>query len=318
MRRGAPAPMLRIAPGPVPACGRVALGQGGAQIVPTAAPDGFAWAEGSGAHVVAGAPSPAEQVAVVNHGQLAVSVAQEVARSYRLPRPTQVHDRRPPGLVRVVGADGANACLLVREADWSAVVLPSLGDIATGAASGQVSIRADGLSVAAITSEGVVVHDLAAAGAIVETHAGAFGGVCFTHDGAIAVGVGAAVGTPGAAEEEGSPVVQLAGASAAPRVLARHADGTLSVWSTEDWTRLATFPSPVVGPANIAISPDGDRVGLGTPWAQPALAAVHRASDGALLRYLEEVRSVAFGPGADQLLIGGQWGIAWLDMPVSA
>lgn len=310
--------MLRVVPGPVPSCGRVAVGQGGAQVVAAPAPDGLTIAEAAELHIVAGAPNPAEQVVVVNRGLLAVSVAQGVARSYRLPRPAQVHDRRPPGLLRIAGADAANACLLCREADWSAVVLPSLGDIATGPSIGQVAIRADGLEVAAITGAGVAVHDLAAEGAVRATHEGAYGGIAYTANGQIAVGAGAAVGPPGTAPAAGSPVVQLAAAAGAPRVLARHADGTMSVWSTEGWTRLAELSTPVQGPANVAMSADGTLAALGAPWAEPAAAAVHRVSDGALIRYLAGVRSIAFGPEPDQLLIGGDWGIAWLDRPAEA
>ena len=48
----------------------------------------------------------------------------------RAPRMHVIHDRRPPGLDRVVGAPGANAGLLHGADGWRAVVLPSLGDIA--------------------------------------------------------------------------------------------------------------------------------------------------------------------------------------------
>ena len=313
MRRGAPSPMLRVGPAAVPACGRVAVTSRGLEIEPIAAPAGATLAAPTLRRLVYGAPFPADQAVIVARGTLAVTLASSVARSVRLPKLEVAFDRRPPGLTRVAGAALANAAALVRDDGWSAVVLPSLGNIGEGdGGGGQVSLRHDGLMAAAAHGDRVTVHDLAAEGATVATHEGAYSAVAFDADGELVVGVGAGVRRVGGAQVEGSPVVQIATAAAAPRALARHADGTLSLWDVPSGAKLSTWSSPVQGPAHIGLSASGEFASIGTPWAEPPAAALHVADGGAIELYVEGAKSIGPSPVDDGILITGAWGMAWI------
>ena len=113
----------------------------------------------------------------------------------------------------------------------------------------------------------------------------------------------------------GSPIVALASAARAPRALARHADGSCSLWSLDDGGRLGVWPGPLAGPCAIGLSEDGTLGALGTPFATPAAACVVRAEDGALVHHLAEARAIAVAPGGDAVLVGGEWGTALLATP---
>ncbi len=313
MRRGTPSPMLRVSPVAVPLCGRVGQTSRGLEIELIAPPAGCSIAPSSPRRLVYGAPFPADQAVIVARGTLAVTLAGGVARSVRLPKLEVAFDRRPPGLVRVAGAALANAAALIREADWSAVVLPSLGDIGEGAGDGgQVALRSDGLMAAACRADAVTVHDLAAKGAVVASHEGSYGAVAFDVDGELVVGVGGGLGRIGDAPVEGSPVVQVASAAAAPRAIARHADGTLSVWDCATGARLSSWTSPVQGPADIGLCANGEVASVSSPWADHASAALHRTDDGAIVLFVEGAKTIQTSPTDDGILIGGAWGMAWI------
>ncbi len=306
MRRSSPPPSLRVATFTIPAIGRVAPGSGGLGIGALPVPDGLDPLPGVDLRLVRGAPFPAEHLVVVNGGALTVSLAGGVARSLRLPDVVQAFDRRPPGLVGLVGAPLANACCLIREDGWSAVVLPSLGDIGSGSSSGSVALRADGLRVAAIGADGITEHDLASGGATVATHPGAFRAVAFDHEGALLCSLGAAIGAPDAAAVEGSPVVAIAAAAEAPVAVTAHEDGSYCAWNTETLKRMGTFTSPVGAAARLAISSDGGRIGL----SGIDRVALHYLPDGRLGYLIENAVALVPDPRGEGFVIGGVWGTA--------
>ncbi|MBI2683985.1 MAG: hypothetical protein HYX33_01110 [Actinobacteria bacterium] len=292
----------------VPTRGRVDVGgPRGLEIVPTS--DGPSASATDAIRLMASAPFPATHAVVVASGALAVTLSGSVARSFRLPQVVQAFDRRPPGIASLVGAAEANSCVLVRDDDWAAVVLPSLGDIGTGAATGPVAIRADGLRVAAVTASGVNEHDLARQGQVTAAHPGEFGAVSFAPDGGILVAAGGAVGPPGLARDDGPPIVELT--SRGTRALARHDDGTLSVWEGPNWTRVATWTTHVPTPSGIGLSADGAIASVGSAATDGALVALHATDDGRVLRSIQNATSLAIAPDGC-LLVAGPWGVAWL------
>jgi hypothetical protein len=234
-----------------------------------------------------------------------------VAVTLRVPQMTVVHDRRPPGLDHVMGASGANAGLLLGADGWRAVVLPSLGDVAAGLGPGPVAVRADGRRIAAAVDGGVEEWDLGAPDPVAR-HEGRPGALCDAADGALVAAAGSAVVAPGGDPAPGSPVVSLSSAAAAPRVVALHEDGVVSVWEPGAPEPLAAWPSPLPGSGPPALSSDGALVALGTAAGEAPAACLLRAEDGALVRRVEGARAIAFSPAADGLVVGGDWGCAWL------
>ena len=157
-------------------------------------------------------------------------MASGIAFTLAIPHMTVVHDRRPPGLDRAVGAPGANAGLLHGSDGWRAVVLPSLGDVAQGLGAGPVAIRADGRRIAAAVDGGVEEWDLGSPDPVAR-HEGHPAALCYAADGALVAAAGAAVVAPGGAPAPGSPIASLSAAAAAERLVAGHEDGTVSVWA---------------------------------------------------------------------------------------
>jgi hypothetical protein len=94
--------------------------------------------------------------------------------------------------------------------------------------------------------------------------------------------------------------------------VAGHEDGTVSVWQVGGTEPLAAWPSPLPGSGPPALSPDGALVALGTATGQAPAACLLRAEDGALARRVEGARVIAPSPAGDGLMVGGDWGCAWL------
>jgi hypothetical protein len=55
---------------------------------------------------------------------------------------------------------------------------------------------------------------------------------------------------------------------------------------------------------------------VGTPFAEPAVAAVVDALSGAVLLGVEDGRGVAIGAGGS-VVVGGPWGVLWCDPVVN-
>jgi len=311
MRRGAAHPTLPVDPAAVPAFARVERGQRGLRLAPAAPPDGAAEAPGPALRLRAGVPTGVREAVVVAAGRLVLARGAGAAYSVGLPQMRVIHDRRPPGLDRVAGAAAANAGLLHGDDGWRAVVLPSLGDLVPALGPGPVAIRADGRAFL-VAEGGAVVEWAMGREEPAARHEGGVGALCYAADGAIVAAVGARLGAPGDAPGPGSPIVALAPAQAVPRVAALHADGTVSLWEPGAGEPLARWRSPVEGEPSIALSPDGDLVALGDPDGVAPVAALLRAGDGAPVRRVEGARAIALAPDGAGLVVGGDWGCAWL------
>ncbi len=316
MRRAAAPRGVRVDltdPGPWSQVGHSSRGLGLAAAAP---PEGATLApDDAPLRPVRGIPFATHEAHLVGDGAMAITAAPNVARSIRINDMAALFDRRPPGLMRVGGAASANAGLLFDDSGWRAVVLPSLGDLASDLGPGPVAIRADGRRAAAVLGGGLVELELPGAVTVQVETDGAPGAVAYGHDGELIIAAGAGLaGT----DPDGSPIVSLAAASAAPRVLARHGDGTCSVWDTAARVKLATWTPPILGPMSMELSADGERAAMGTPFADPAAACVIRAADGALVRHIAGARTIALHPSGTAMLVGGEWGALWLEPPREA
>src|SRR5262245_12799331 len=207
--------MLRVDPEAAGPWARVRAGARGLGLAPADPPDDAALAPGPPLRAVRGAPVPAHEAALAAGGALALVASAGVARSVRLPDAVVVHDRRPPGLMRIAAAPRANAGLLADDDGWRAVVLPSLGDLAPGLGPGPVAMRGDGRRVAALRDGAIEEIDLPG-GSTVERHAAppGLGALAYDADGRLVRAVGAGVGAE-SPEADGSPVVALTAAAAA-------------------------------------------------------------------------------------------------------
>ena len=315
MRRGG-APTLPLDAASVPAFSRVERGPRGLRLAPAPAPAGAA-ADGPDLRLRAGAPAAVREAWVVAGGRLVLATAPGVAYSLSVPAMQVVHDRRPPGLDRVVGAPLANAGLLRAQDGWRAVVLPSLGDVVAGLGPGPAAIRGDGRRIAAAIDGGVEEWDLGAPDPVAR-HAGAPAGLCYAGDGTLLAAAGARVGPPGTEPVGGSPIVSVSGAAAAPRAVARHEDGSISVWEVGAGEPVGAWPSPLPAAGAPSLSPDGTLVALGTPDGAEPVACLARAEDGALVRAVAGARVLAPSPAEDGMVVGGDWGCAWLTPPQEA
>lgn len=310
MRRGGP-PMLPVDPASVPPFSRVERGARGLRFAPLVAPEGASPEPGAPLRVHAAAPAGMRQADVVADGAMVLAAGVGAAYSLTAPRMHVVHDRRPPGLDRVIGAAGANAGLIHGDDGWRAVVLPSLGDIAADLGDGPVAIRADGRRIAVAAGGGVEESDIGLDG-VAARHEGAATALCYSAAGDLIAAAGARVGAPGVAAGEGSPVVRLVSATAAPRVAALHADGSVSVWEPGVAEPLATWSSPVAEPGAIGLSADGALVSLGSPTAADPSASLCDALTGAEVRRVEGARVIAAAPEPGTFLVAGDWGCAWM------
>jgi hypothetical protein len=311
VRRGGP-PILPVDPAAVPAFSSAERGPRGLRLAPAAPPEGAAGGDGAPPlRLRSGAPSAVRAAVVVAGGKLVLATAEGVAYSLALPQMQVVHDRRPPGLLEAVGAPLANAGLLRADDGWRAVVLPSLGDVAAGLGPGPAAIRGDGRRIAAAVDGGVEEWDLGAPDPVA-SHEGQVAALCYAGDGTLLTGVGARVGPPGVEAATGSPVVTLSGAAAAPRAVARHQDGTISLWEVGAPDPIATWEPPLPGLGTPALSPDGTLVALGSPAGPEPVAALARAEDGAVVRAVAGARVLVPSPAGDGMVVGGDWGCAWL------
>ncbi len=311
MRRNAPPQNVRVDgtdPGP---WARVAQGPRGLGLEAAPAPEGVSLAPDERLlRPVKGVPFVTHEAQIVADGTLALTVAPNLARSLRLPDMVGQFDRRPPGLMRLAGASLANAGMLLDATGWRAVVLPSLGDLAADLGPGPVAIRADGRRVAVVRESAMFELELPGAATTQVEISSTPGAIAYAADGELIASHGA-----GLSGEDGSPIVALTTACAAPRALARHGDGSCSVWDTDTRRRLAAWTPVILGPLSIGLSADGELASMGTPFADPAAACVVRAIDGALVRHIEGARTIALDPAGKGLLVGGEWGALWLEPP---
>ena len=313
MRRGAAAPMIPVDPARAPAFARVERGPRGLRLAPEAPPGGVATAPGPDLVLESAAPVGLRAACLVSEGTLALGIGAlgGVAYSLAIPRARVVHDRRPPGVDRALGAAAVNAGLLRDDAGWRAVVLPSLGDVAADLGPGPAAIRPDGRRLA-VLHDGAV-HELElGADAEPARHAAGADALAYSGDGTLWTARGAAVGPPGVEPADGPAVVALAGAGAAGVAAALHADGTVSVWRAGEAAPAARWAAPCAGAGAIAVSADGARVELGVPEGDAPCACIARADDGALVRRVAGARAIAATPAQDGLLVAGDWGCAWL------
>ncbi|HVG99812.1 MAG TPA: hypothetical protein VM844_03530 [Miltoncostaeaceae bacterium] len=311
MRRAGP-PILPVDAASVPPFARVERGPRGLRLAPGDAPAAAAGdAPAPALRLRAGAPVVIREAAVVAGGRLALATADGVAYSLALPQVRVVHDRRPPGLAAAAGAPLANAGLLRADDGWRVVVLPSLGDVAAGLGPGPAAIRGDGRRVAAAVDGGVEEWDLGEADPVAR-HERTASALCYAGDGTLLAAAGAAVGAPGLDPAPGSPIAALGGAAAAPRAVARHEDGTISVWEAGSAEPVASWPSPLPGGGDPSLSADGALVAIGSPAGADPVACLARAEDGALVRAIAGARVLAPSPAGDGMVVGGDWGCAWL------
>lgn len=311
MRRGGP-PILPVDPAAVPALARVERGPRGLRLAPASAP-AAPTADDGGApplRLRGGAPAAIRTAAVVAGGKLVLATAAGVAYSIAVPQMRVVHDRRPPGLDLAAGAPLANAGLLHADDGWRAVVLPSLGDVAAGIGPGPAALRADGRRVAAAVEGAIEEWDLGAPDPVAR-HEGWATALCYDGDGALLAALGARVGAPGLDAAAGPAIVALAGAAAAPRAVARHEDGTITVWQSGSSDAIAAWPAPP-GTGAPALSADGALVALGSPEAAEPTAYLARAEDGVVVRAVAGARALVPSPAGDGIVVGGDWGCAWL------
>ncbi len=175
-----------------------------------------------------------------------------------------------------------------------------------------MAIRADGRRYAAAHESGVDEYDVGLEAAAV-FHTGVPVALVYAADASLVAAAGSRVGPPGVEAGDGSPIVELAAASGVPRVAARHADGTISLWEVGRAEPLASWASPVADAGSIALSADGALVALGTPDAEAPVAALASALDGAQVRRIEGARLIAPAPEPETYLVAGDWGSAWLE-----
>ena len=310
MRRGGP-PVLPVDGGAAPAFSRVERGPRGLRLAPAPPPAGAADDAGPALALRAGAPLAIREAVVVAGGKLVLATAPGVAYTLSAPEMQVIHDRRPPGLDAALGAPRANAGLLRAQDGWRAVVLPSLGDVATGLGPGPVAMSADGRRVAAWVEGGVEEWDLGSPDPVAR-HEGPAAALCYAGDGTMMAASGSRAGPPGAEPGDGAPIVWLAGASSAPRAVARHEDGSISVWEAGAAEPVGAWPSPLAAAGAPALSPDGTLVVLGTPAGADPVACLARAEDGAVVRAVAGARVLAPSPAEDGAALGGDWGCAWM------
>jgi hypothetical protein len=310
VRRGGP-PVLPVEAGAAPAFSRVERGPRGLRLAPAPPPPGAAGDDGPALGLRAGAPLAVRDAVVVAGGKLVLATAPGVAYTLSAPKMQVIHDRRPPGLDAAIGAPRANAGLLRAQDGWRAVVLPSLGDVAAGLGPGPAAISADGRRLAALVNGGVEEWDLGSPDPVAR-HEGAPGALCYAGDGTLMAAWGSRAGPPGAEPGDGSPIVWLSGASTAPRAVARHEDGSISVWEAGTAEPVGAWPSPLAAAGGPALCPDGTLVALGTPAGDDPVACLARAEDGAVVRAVAGARTLAPSPAEDGGVIGGDWGCAWM------
>ena len=303
---------LRVDSAPVGPWARAERTAHGTRLVSVEAPAGVRTLPGPDAAVRSMAPRKIQQAEAIADGKLVLAFGEGAAYSLRVPEMSVVHTRRPPGHDRIDGAGLANAGLLHGDEGWRMVVLPSLGDVATDLGHGPITVRPDGRALAVAIDDGVEEFDLTT-GETLARHEIETPDMSYAGDGSLFVAAGAAIARPGGEAAEGSPIVAMTCATKAWRAVARHADGRLSVWDLDGETPQLhdSYEPPVHGPMSICLSSDGALIGTGTPFAEPAVAALIDAESGSLVRHIAGARVIS--PLDDgQLIVGGDWGLAFL------
>lgn len=307
MRRAAPAPRLRVDPCASPGLCRVGMGPAGLRLEP--AGGGEVAADGPWAQVAAlrAGPVVCTTLDAAHGGRLLVGTAPGLVRSINVADLGQMFDRRPAGVDQVVGAARANAALLRADGGWRAVVIPSLGDRLGDLGDGPVAIAPDGLAVAAVEGEAIVVRAMAD-GAERARHEGAAEAIALDSTGDLWVARGGLIGRADIAPGTGTPITTLRAAGGADVVAGLHEHGAVSVVRdglSRTWT-------PPIDADQISVSDDGVWVLL----AGPTGVVVCRADDGDVALWVENARCGAM-VGDDRVVVSGEWGIATIE-PVAA
>lgn len=315
MRRGGPPPGLRIDRGNIPPWAQIVGGPNGLKLAEAPEPSGVDTAPGPPLRVERGAPVAVSTLSAAADGELLLATSPDVAWSIRTVDLSVIHDRRPPGLDRGLAVGLANAALLHADDGWRAVVMPSLGDIAADLGHGAVALRGDGRRIA-VAVEGGIEEANVPSGEEPAHHDGDATVLTYSPTGQLLVAVGGALGLPGLAPGEGSPIQALAPAARGSLVAADHEDGSISLWATGDAAPelVATQEWPA-GPRAISLSLDGEYLAVAYPnddSEAPPFVAVARTSDGALVRHIAGARAAALGADGISIAVGGDWGVAWL------
>lgn len=302
MRRVVPPPRLRIRQATHPPVCRIAAGPDGLGLGDLSLPSGTPTAEWGPIALSVGSPYKTAGLSAAANGAIMLSWLPGVVQSIVVPDLAQAFDRRPPGAAEAYGAAGANAALLRADDGWRAVVLPSLGDRLPDLGAGPVAISADAQQVAVAEANAIVVMPLAGGPPVAE-YPGSADALAFA-GGRLWVARGGAVAPAGTdAGSDGSPVVALAGAASAERILVLDADGQITRYG--DGEPAITWEPLIAGVSAISLSDDGDWATL----AGPDAVAVVRADTGAVGVYVAGASAIAFARG-DRLVVGGGWGMA--------
>ncbi len=311
MRRAAPPPTLRVDPQDAGPWAEVATSGRGLGLSPVSAPAGEVRGDGLTLRPTRGMPHVAHRATVVNGGAVLVTASPGLARTYRLPDLAELFDRRPPGLSEVRGAALANAALLRDDSGWRAVVLPSMGDLASDLGPGPIAIRGDGRRVAVVHEGALFEVEIPGAATTQVATTAPVDAVAFASDGALVVAHGAGIGAP----QDGSPIVEVAVAASAPRLVTRHADGECRLWDTGSRSELARW-TPVLGGVDaVSIDAAGERVALSGIEGDVPVAVVVDAVDGIPTRSIRGARTIAFSPKDSSIVVGGDWGIMLMETP---
>ncbi len=302
MRRIIPPQRLRIHQGAAPSVCALHHGAAGLSLLECDPPAGATVLTAPKIALSVASPYPTHGLSATAGGTMVMSWAPGAIQSIVLPDLAQAFDRRPPGACDARGAARANAALLRADDGWRGVVLPSMGDRISDLGPGPVAISANGLQIA-IYDEGTTYVVALADGEPIAEYPGVVEDIAFASDRLWIAANGAVHPAGDTSAQTGSPVIALAGAGAANRVLARDADGRLTRYGAgepaESWTPVITDITA------ISLSDDGGWATLSGPDA----VAVVRATDGALALYIAGASAIALAFDG-RVVIGGEWGMA--------
>lgn len=314
MKRGGTAAHLRFEASGVPSIGKLVLGRQGLKLAETDPPPGIEVGTDEPLTLTGATPVTGSFCALGDHERVALIGRHGALACLAWPSFSLLHERRPPGLDALIPAVGRNAALVHADGGWRAVVLPSLGDIVHELGDGHASIRHDGQQMA-VADDGVIKELSLPDGEILNEIVGPVDGLAYSADGHLLTAAGGEIGRPGCAVEHGSEIAALATASAAEVGASLHDDGHVSVWATEGCDLVGTFPSPIAA-SLMSLSPDGSKIVLSSGEGDQPRIAVLRASDGALIQWIEGARA-AVAPSTGGYLITGDWGTAKIELSIA-
>ncbi len=314
MKRGGTAAPLRFEASGVPIIAKLVLGRQGLKLAEIDPPAGFEVAKDDPLTLTGATPVPGEFCALGDHERVALIGRSGALSCLAWPSFNLLHERRPPGLDKLVPAAGRNAALVHADGGWRAIVLPSLGDLIYDLGDGHASIRHDGQQMA-VAHDGVIRELALPDGEVLNEIAGPVDGLAYASDGHLLTAAGGEIGRPGCAVEHGSEISALATASAAEVGASLHDDAHVSVWAAEGCDLVGTFPAPFAAEA-MSLSPDGTKIVLSSGQGEDPRVAVLRSSDGALVQWIEGARAAA-APSTGGYLITGDWGTAKIELSVA-